>query len=223
MSTPHLSRAEARAHMESAIITAGREQLVSRGAANLSLREVARSIGVVSSAVYRYVSSRDELLTLLVVDAYSSLADHAESRIDGAGAATDRFRRLAFGMREWALDHREQWALLYGSPVPGYSAPADRTTGPGTRVIRLFLESIPSDVDAPEPSSGFAAQIRPELETLGVAASPTQAAFCIEAWGSIVGCISMEIFGQLGPAMEGLGEEIMSRTVDSLTRRLGQG
>ena len=62
------------------IVELGRRQLVDHGAAGLSLRAIARDLGMVSSAVYRYVSSRDELLTLLLVDAYSDLADARGSR-----------------------------------------------------------------------------------------------------------------------------------------------
>lgn len=222
MNTPHQSRAESRAQMESAIIAAGREQLVSRGAANLSLREVARTIGVVSSAVYRYVASRDELLTLLVIDSYSSLADHVEGKIEASEAPAQQFRALALGMREWAVEHREQWALIYGSPVPGYAAPAERTTGPGTRVIGMFLSIFSAaELRYPEPSRKFAEHLDFELAGLGIDASATHAAFGIEAWGSIVGCISMEVFGQLGPGLDGHGTEIMGRMIDSLTEKLG--
>lgn len=221
MSTPHQSRSESRARMESAVIAAGREQLVSRGAANLSLREVARSIGVVSSAVYRYVSSRDELITMLVVDSYSSLADHVEKKIEAPASAAQRFRALALGMREWALDHREQWALIFGSPVPGYAAPAERTTGPGTRVLELLLHiAAETDPDYPTPSDAFARRLESELSELGIEATSTQGAFVVEAWAGIVGCISMEVFGQLGPGLEGFGLEVIGRMIDSLAERL---
>ena len=68
-------RQEGRQRIEAAIVEIGRKHLVTEGAAGLSLRAVARDLGMVSSAVYRYVQSRDDLLTLLVVDAYTELAD----------------------------------------------------------------------------------------------------------------------------------------------------
>ncbi|MDN2500607.1 helix-turn-helix transcriptional regulator, partial [Nocardia nova] len=63
MSTP---RSRARARTMDEIVRIGRDHLAVHGAAALSLRAVARDLGVVSSAVYRYVRSRDELLTMLV-------------------------------------------------------------------------------------------------------------------------------------------------------------
>lgn len=224
MSTPRTTRAETRAHMEAAILDAGRQQLATRGAANLSLREVARTIGVVSSAVYRYVSSKDELLTMLLVDAYESLGGFVCERVDPATESAARFRAIAHAMRNWALEHREQWALLYGSPVPGYAAPEERTTSAGTRVIGMLIAAIAEgNPRSGQPSEALTAWIVPEVEKLGVEATPTQIAFGIEAWGTLIGTISMELFGQLGPLPEELGEEIFARTTGSLVRRLTGG
>jgi AcrR family transcriptional regulator len=66
--------------IESQIVDLGRRHLLDHGAAGISLRAIARDLGMVSLAVYRYVASRDELLTLLLVDAYNALAD----TVDGA-------------------------------------------------------------------------------------------------------------------------------------------
>lgn len=224
MSTPRTTRAESRASMEAAILDAGRQQLATRGAANLSLREVARTIGVVSSAVYRYVSSKDELLTALLVDGYESLGDFVSECVDGTEGCAERFRAISHAMRNWALEHREQWALLYGSPVPGYSAPEERTTSAGTRVIGMLIGAIAEgQPDVGEPSEALTSWIVPEVEKLGAEATPAQIAFGIEAWGTLIGTISMELFGQLGPLPEELGEEIFTRTTESLVRRLTGG
>ncbi len=97
---------------------------------------MARDLGVVSSAVYRYFDSRDALLTALIVDGYDSLGEAAEvaearvSRRDLAG----RWMALGRGIRAWALDRPHEFALLYGSPVPGYAAPPD-TIGPASRPV----------------------------------------------------------------------------------------
>ncbi|RUQ21691.1 TetR/AcrR family transcriptional regulator [Kocuria sp. HSID16901] len=221
MSTSRPTRAESRAHMEAAILEAGRQQLATRGAANLSLREVARTIGVVSSAVYRYVSSKEELLTALLVDAYESLGDAVTQNLDPSAEPATRFRSIAHAMRDWALRHREQWALLYGSPVPGYAAPEERTTNAGTRVIGMLIATI-SEGNPPvsQPSEALTAWVVPEVEKMGVEASPRHIAFGIEAWGTLIGTISMELFGQLGPLPEELGDEIFTRTTESLIRRL---
>lgn len=109
------------------IVRIGRAHLATDGAAALSLRAVARDLGVVSSAVYRYVASRDELLTLLVVDAFTELADEVDAAVAGERdtSALRRFETIARAVRAWALREPSRYALLYGSPVPGYHAPAE--------------------------------------------------------------------------------------------------
>ena len=113
------------------IVRIGREHLATDGAAALSLRAVARDLGVVSSAVYRYVASRDELLTLLVVDGYDELGDAVDAALEQVDRDDHAGRVVAIGraVRAWALAEPATYALLFGSPVPGYEAPAERTTG----------------------------------------------------------------------------------------------
>ena len=115
-------RQESREQIEARIVELGRRQLVDRGAAGLSVRAIARDLGMVSSAVYRYVSSRDELLTLLLVDAYSDLADAVDRARETVGDLwSDDVIAIARATRRWAVAHPARWALLYGSPVPGLS------------------------------------------------------------------------------------------------------
>lgn len=199
-------RQETREKIERQIIELGRSHLVTEGAANLSLRAIARDLGMVSSAVYRYVASRDELLTLLLVDAYSELAD----AVDHAGAAAGRTWRdqllaMAQAARAWAIDQPARWALLYGSPVPGYHAPRERTVGPGTRVVGALFEAIGAGIaagDIPQsntvvvqPLSSDFDRLRDEFEFAG---DDSAVAKCFLLWAGLVGAISLEVFGQYG-------------------------
>ena len=105
MPTARGARERARAEITAEIVRAGRAQLATDGAAALSLRAVARELGMVSSAVYRYVASRDELLTLLVVDAYDELAGAVEAAVARRRAGDYQGRLLAAGhaVRDWAV------------------------------------------------------------------------------------------------------------------------
>jgi AcrR family transcriptional regulator len=191
------TRAEARARTEQRILEIGREHLATYGAAALSLRAVARDLGVVSSAVYRYVDSRDELLTRLLVDAYDELADAVEAA--HASAATPRAQVLAAAraFRAWGRAEPARYALLYGSPVPGYAAPAERTSGPGTRVIGLLLGTLDgAGVSAPGPSGLDLSTLRAEA---GVGLDDGALEVALRLWATIVGLTSLEVFGQLGP------------------------
>ena len=167
---PRWETADSREQIEARIVELGRRHLVDHGAAGLSLRAIARDLGMVSSAVYRYVSSRDELLTLLLIDAYSELADAVDrARETVPELWSDDVVAIARAAHGWAIAHPASWALLYGSPVPGYHAPAERTVGPGTRVVGALFDAVAAGIAtgdikltndfAPQPirltSSGF--------------------------------------------------------------------
>jgi len=199
-------RRDSRERIEAQIIDLGRRHLVEHGAAGLSLRAIARDLGMVSSAVYRYVSSRDELLTLLLIDAYSELAgvvDRAREAMPDVWS--DDVLAIAHAARDWAITHPASWALLYGSPVPGYHAPAERTVGPGTRVIGAFFDAIAAGIatgdimltnhTAPQPISSDFERIRHEF---GFPGDDSVIAKCFAIWAGVVGAISLEVFGQYG-------------------------
>ncbi|OBI22051.1 TetR family transcriptional regulator [Mycobacterium sp. IEC1808] len=199
-------RQESREQIEARIIELGRRQLVEGGAAGLSVRAIARDLGMVSSAVYRYVSSRDELLTLLVVDAYTDLADTVDRARETAGEAwSDDVIAIARAAREWAVADPARWALLYGSPVPGYHAPAERTVPAGTRVVGALFDAVAAGIAtgdirltndlAPQPMSSDFGRIRDEF---GFPGDDLVIAKCFLLWAGVLGAISLEVFGQYG-------------------------
>src|SRR5258705_679399 len=123
MNASRTARERVRAELTREIADVARGQLATDGAGGLSLRAVAREVGMVSSAIYRYFPSRDELLTALIVDAFDAVGLAAE-RADASRDADDirgRWLAVATAVRRWALDHPHQYALVYGSPVPGYA------------------------------------------------------------------------------------------------------
>ncbi|MFD6894188.1 TetR/AcrR family transcriptional regulator [Rhodococcus sp. NPDC060086] len=203
MTTP---RAQARTRTMAEILRIGRDHLATEGAAALSLRAVARDLGVVSSAIYRYVASRDELLTLLVVDAYDELGDAVDAAVAAADDPVERFRALGRAVREWALREPARYALLFGSPVPGYRAPAERTTEPGTRVIvRLVgiladaytvgaLQSTDS-VPVPDSLSADFSRIRTSFD---IDLPDAVIARSVLVWTGLFGTVNFDVFGQYG-------------------------
>lgn len=198
-------RARARAQLELDIIRVGREHLAEHGAAALSLRAIARDLGMVSSAVYRYVRSRDELLTVLVVDAYNESADRVAAALDTAdpdAGVRERLRVAAHALRTWAVAEPARFALIHGSPVPGYQAPAEQTTGPGTRFVALLMTelsrtTVPATITTVVPGdiAGEFDLVRTEFD-LQVDDSTVLVGTCL--WSVILGSISLEVFGQYG-------------------------
>src|SRR6478752_7616399 len=138
---PPKSRAENRAEQTRAILDRACAQLAEVGPAALSVRQIARDVGMVSSAVYRYFPSRDELLTALIIEAYDELGDAVEQAEAAVRRRTDlgkRFLAVAHAIRDWARANPHEYALLYGSPVPGYVAPDDTVNSAG-RITGAFL------------------------------------------------------------------------------------
>ncbi|MEW9873307.1 TetR/AcrR family transcriptional regulator [Arthrobacter sp. HS15c] len=224
-------RERARAQTIADIVLLGRDHLATHGAAALSLRAVARDLGVVSSAVYRYVANRDELLTLLLVDAYGELGDAVDKAVDAvpSGDHAGRFRALGRAVRDWALREPARYGLLFGSPVPGYQAPAGRTTMPGTRVVfRLIsifdaahrdgaLVPAASAAVVPSLSADFDA-IRTEL---GLAVPREILANGALVWTSIFGAVSFEVFGQYGPDTFSARDELFEHHLTVLAGLVG--
>ncbi|MEU8815303.1 TetR/AcrR family transcriptional regulator [Actinoplanes sp. NPDC048796] len=194
-------RARVRAEMTEEIKAVAKRHLVTDGA-NLSLRAVARDMGMASSAVYRYFASRDELLTALIVDAYNAVGEGAERAAATGTGDLDRFLRATHAVRDWALANPHEWALIYGSPVPGYQAPQD-TIGPATRVI-LLIAGIVRDaylagrVAEREPiTGGYADELGRVAEQYTPGAPARLVAAAMSAFIHLGGAISAELFGQL--------------------------
>lgn len=197
-------RERARAATTAEIIRLARVQMAEEGAAALSLRAIARDLGMVSSGIYRYFAGRDELLTALIIDSYDRLGaatEEADAAVRRRHDFRARWRAVAFAIHQWALDHPSEWALLYGTPVPGYAAP-DATIGPASRYTGTMV-SILTDMataglqhDAHVPR-GMRADVARLRATLGGQAADGTLVVGLTAWAAIIGAINLELFGHL--------------------------
>jgi AcrR family transcriptional regulator len=202
-------REQQRAKITAAILDEGRRQLAEVGATGLSLRAIARQLDMVSSAVYRYVASRDELLTRLIVDAFDSLGEATEvalaSQIESAPA--EQWVAAGHGIRDWATAHPNEYFLVFGSPVPGYVAPDD-TVGPGTRIPRALIRIVADAANTqqlhrPHRLSNYVSdavtsdfgRLREAVPGLAVVSDAVIAA-AYTAWLQIFGLISFELSNQ---------------------------
>jgi AcrR family transcriptional regulator len=221
------ARERVREELTSEITDAARRQLAEVGAAALSLRAVAREVGMVSSAVYRYFPSRDDLLTRLIIDGYDDLGAAAEAADDPAAAPRDRWLSVCRAVRAWALAHPHEYALLYGSPVPGYTAPQD--TVPAASRVGIVLGSVLGDA-ARAGLLPTAAGERDEdlisdaaVEVLGgdhPAIDETVRVRALLAWSSLYGTISFELFGHFVGSVED-GDRYFDRAMTDLAALLG--
>jgi AcrR family transcriptional regulator len=201
-------RAKRRAVVEAEILRVAREHLATDGAAALSLRAIARDLGMVSSGIYRYVASRDELLTQLIIRAYTSLADRVRAehaRVDPADLDA-RWAAVGHALRAWALEHPHDFALIYGSPVPDFEAPAERTNEPGTAVLALLVQLVAdaaqtgrlaSLVGPEEADRAVGSMLEDELLTaLNIGSEALVSG--LAAWTLLLGTVTSEVFEQLG-------------------------
>jgi AcrR family transcriptional regulator len=223
-------RARARAETTEHIKQIAREHLAADGP-NLSLRAVARDLGVVSSAVYRYFASRDELLTALILDGYVSMAEAIEQAESAAPRRDLVGRWMAIGRaaRAWSIAHQHEYALLYGSPVPGYAAPQD-TIGPATRPVILALAVVRDGVERgviEPPADRLPRAVRADVERMatfpgfeGVPA--TLMARALTSWTLLFGSISFELFGRLTNGVTDY-DAYFEHQLRVMTRHLGLG
>ena len=216
-------RQRARLETEAQITRIGNRMVDEDGVDGLSLRAIARELGVVSSAVYRYVKSRDELLTILIRDAFTQIADE----VDAALAEDRSVPSLALSMLDWSRRFPSRWALIYGTPVPDYEAPRQETVVPGTRVMvaltQLIAEAPKPPTAAPaarsvEPSQTAQAlgPLREGLEDLGIDADDAVIMRTLTVWVAIIGTINGLRFGQFGPGFDDVEDDLMRALIADL-------
>ena len=222
-------RERLRAELVRDIKDAALGQLREVGAEDLSLRAIARDVGMSPAGLYRYFDGRDALLTSLIEEGFDDLADHLFTAISqpelvhaGHGrpapavpevAAADappveRQLALARAYRAWGLAHPNEFGLLYGDPVRGYSAPAGGVTvTANSRVSQAMLTPLVEALLAGRlvvPPSYAAITSDPGGERLaadiaaivGHEIGPGAALSLIGAWARLHGIVSLEVFGQ---------------------------
>lgn len=228
MSAPRTARERARAELTREILDAARRQLGDVGAAGLSLRAVSRELGMVSSALHRYFPTRDDLLTALITQVYDALGDAVQAA-EGALPRTDhvgRWLAVATAVRAWALGHPHEYALIYGSPVPGYRAPRD-TVPAAERTVRTLVSVLADayaagNLDAPPdpvpaPLDADTARLR---DGLGVDLPDEVLLRAVTAWTGLFGHVTFELFGQFETVLEHR-DALFARAAAELGRYVG--
>ena len=223
------ARAVARRELPLAITTEARRQIAEHGADGLSLRAIARELGMASSALYRYFPSRDELLTALIIEAYTALGDAieaADARVDPTDV-TGRWLAMCKTVRDWARQQPHEYALLYGSPVPGYRAPAD-TIDPAARIPLALLGPLRDgwragsviDRTTVRLTSGLSGQLHTLAEQIAPDLPPAAIGAAISAWTRLFGLISFELFGHLVGSVDP-ADEFFDHEITAMATQLG--
>ncbi|MEU6883040.1 TetR/AcrR family transcriptional regulator [Streptomyces sp. NPDC046712] len=184
------------------------ELMASGGPDAITLRAIAREMGMTANAIYGYFATRDDLVTTLIDDVYTALADAVDTAWRAAPAAGPavRIQAWADAFRGWALAHPEGFRLVYGDPVPGYRPPEGGPAPEAARRVCTGLAGLadaswphaaalyPADAfDWPDFDPGLLAKVRPAFPEL----PPAGVALALRIWGHLHGLVSLEIYGHL--------------------------
>ncbi|MEU1534661.1 TetR/AcrR family transcriptional regulator [Streptomyces fagopyri] len=203
---PLTLRQRRRAAAVQEILDAAERHIAEHGPAALSLRAIARSLGMTVQALYHYFPSRDDLVTALIAKAYEDLADAVQTAVDAAtdDSARERVLVAAEGYRRWAIAHPERFQLLYGTPLRYYAAPVE---GPTTRAVRRmsaiferemfdgFTTAQLAAADTPGLSAALLAHLDQLPPTGRQELPPPATALVLSAWGHMHGLVVLEVFG----------------------------
>ncbi|MEV0374456.1 TetR/AcrR family transcriptional regulator [Streptomyces sp. NPDC050636] len=184
------------------------ELMASGGPDAITLRAIAREMGMTANAIYGYFATRDDLVTTLINDVYTSLAGAVDAAWDTAPAKNpaDRIQAWAHAFRDWALANPEGFRLIYGDPVPGYRAPEGGAAPDAARRVCTGLAGLAdaawphaehlyagSDFNWSDFDAGLLDKVRPAFPDL----PPAAVALALRIWGHLHGLVSLEVYGHL--------------------------
>jgi len=230
---PRPRNIEARAETAAEIKAIARQQLADKGTSGISLRGIARELGMTAPAIYNYFPKLDDLITALLVDAFTGHADAIDAAIAENDNPVAAFRAGLQAYRHWAIEHPADFQLIYGNPIPGYEAPRDVTVPLASRPQESFFrcilaayqagqmqippeyETVPEQIA--EHVAGFLYQRAPEIQGI-----PHHMAFFYMMeiiWTRIHGIVMLEIHEHLGPTI-GDVETFYNNEIDAFFKQL---
>jgi AcrR family transcriptional regulator len=196
-----------RAQVRSEVKQAALRQIANSGPEGLSVSAIGKELGVSGPALYRYFASRDDLLTELVIDAYDDLAGALRAAADqAADQAPDqaagpepraRFEAVARAYRSWALAQPHRYRLLFGPPLPGYDAHAQRLVDASQAAMGQLLGVLRELRDGPAapPPEPLASQLTAWVQAHDPGIDPATALRAVLTWSRLHGLVSLEIAG----------------------------
>jgi len=181
--SPRPKASEQHPNLEEAIKETAWRQIADLGAAALSLRAIARELGITAPAIYNYFTRRDDLVTALIVDAFTSLGESQRNAIHDLPESELSTRLTALGLayRDWAMSYPQRYQLIFGTPIPGYEAPADITLPAAAGSLVPLIETVQAIYAAGRLGMERSAEMKPELRSM------------LEEWSQFMGGTNVEV------------------------------
>lgn len=206
-------------------------QIADQGAPALSLRQIAKEMGMTAPALYRYYESRDALVTALIVDAYTSLGAALEKarKEAKASAAAGRIRSVGMVYRDWALGHPQRYALIFGTPIPGYQAPMEITQPAAAGAMQPLVAELlaahqSGETHFAEAGMALSPSLKEQFAGWGKSMDldlPAELLYAaLLAWSRIHGIVSLELDHHF-ESMIGEADNFFRSELDNLLRLLG--
>ncbi|MFZ5910357.1 MAG: TetR/AcrR family transcriptional regulator [Chloroflexota bacterium] len=206
--SPRPRRNEQQPNLQEAIKETAWKQIAESGAPALSLRAIARELGITAPAIYNYFPDRDALVTALIIDAYTSFGDSQIAARDAVPAEnlTGRMKAIGLAYRQWALTYPQRYQLIFGTPIPGYEAPMEQVLPSAAR----SLNALVSVVDGLRAAGKLNAPDFPEVQgnykhnfemwkKYGGDYDLLSLSVAVLIWARVHGIVSLEIAGNLPP------------------------
>lgn len=222
--SPRPKKSEQQANLAESIIEAAWEQIAESGAPGLSLRAVARKLGITAPAIYNYFPDRDALVTVLIVEAFTSLGKSQNEAIRDLSIDDHAARLGALGKsyRAWAVTYPSRYQLIFGTPIPGYHAPEDVTTPAAAWSLQPLIAALQAIHQAGRLRTDLAAPRTPGLTTMLAGWSQFAGGADIEVlyaalviWSRVHGLVSMEIGNQMPSFITDPGE-VYRREIENI-------
>lgn len=212
-------------NLQEAIKETAWNQIAELGAPALSLRAIARELKITAPAIYNYFPSHNDLVTALIVDAFTSLGNSQKSTLEagkGKDAAANLFS-LGIAYREWAVTYPQRYQLIFGTPIPNYSAPDETTFPPAAWALLPLMQTIQSlfveDRIRLENLEKVSKKLKPMLESWKVFvggdfdAEALYLAYVV--WSCVHGLVMLELGRQI-PAFITDPAEVFNREVSNI-------
>lgn len=216
-------RNEERQNLQETIKATAWRQIAETGAASLSLRAIARELGITAPAIYNYYPDRDALVTALIVDAYNSLADAQEAVT--AGDLSGQLAALGLAYRQWAVTYPQHYQLIFGTPIPNYDAPEAITRPVAQRALEPLIGAAQALLTAGRLKVERLAASTPGLEFGLVGwsqavggAHPEALYLALVIWSRVHGLVMLEINNHIPPMLN--PAEIFEREIQTLLKQV---